>query len=398
MLINTNKKLPSLIPFIIFFVSIAYTQPYAIGKATISFTDASRNNRVIESDIYYPAQQAGTNVSVVAGTQKFPVISIGHGFVMSVDAYANLWNMLVPEGYIVVLPKTEGSFSPSHANFGKDLSFVIDAIQQEGLTNNSRFFNRVDTMNCVMGHSMGGGAAHLAAAGNNKIKTIATLAAANTNPSAITAAGNLTIPSLVFAGTYDCITPPPDHQDPIYNALKSECKTYISINGGSHCQMAESNGNCNGGEFLSGCSTPPITRALQHSIIKSYLIPWLQFQLKKDCNAGINFENLMKTDNKITFNNNCSFCVLSNAQGITLPAESRIYPNPFSENLFLDYGKQATEPVDIKIQGADGKIHLISRFRSGLIKINTSQLPAGSYFLHMTSRKENRIYKIVKSL
>ena len=396
MLKHTKKKLLSFIPCIILFISIAYSQPYSIGKTTISFTDATRNNRIIESDIYYPAQQAGTNVSVVAGTQKFPVISIGHGFVMSVDAYANLWNMLVPEGYIVVLPKTEGSFSPSHANFGKDLSFVIDAMQQEGLTNSSRFFNRVDTMNCVMGHSMGGGAAHLAAAGNNKIKTIATLAAAETDPSAIAAAGNITIPSLVFAGANDCVTPPPNHQVPIYNALKSSCKTYLSIIGGSHCLMANSNFNCNFGE--STCSpAPTISRTQQHAIIKSYLIPWLQFQLKKDCNAGSNFENLMKTDNKITFNNNCSFCIVSNAHSISVPAESRIYPNPFSENLFLDYGKQTTEPVDIKIQGTDGKIHLIRRFQSGLIKINTSLLPAGSYFLYLTNKKENRICKIVKT-
>jgi predicted dienelactone hydrolase len=102
-------------------------QPFAIGKTTITFTDGSRNNRVIETDIYYPASLSGTNVPVAGGSNiRFPVISIGHGFVMAVDAYANLWNMLVPEGYIVALPKTESSFSPSHANFGRDLAFVID--------------------------------------------------------------------------------------------------------------------------------------------------------------------------------------------------------------------------------------------------------------------------------
>ena len=64
----------------------------------------------------------------------------------------------------------------------------------------------------------------------------------------------------------------------------------------------------------------------------------------------------------------------------------------------LSERKQNAEPVDIKIQSADGKIHLISRYPSGLIKINTSHLPAGSYFLHLTNRLENRICKIVKVL
>ena len=387
---------------ILVFISVAKAQPYLIGQTTLTFIDPSRNNRAVETEIFYPAQQSGTNVAVTAGTLKFPVISIGHGFVMTVDAYYNLRDMLVPEGYIVALPKTEGSFSPNHANFGRDLAFVIDALQQEGLNSSSRFFSRVDTMNCVMGHSMGGGAAHLAAAGSSSIKSIATLAAAETNPSAIGAAGNISIPALVFAGSNDCITPPNTNQLPMYNALKSNCKTYISISGGSHCQMSMSNGNCNGGELFAGCTAPAITRSQQHAIIKSYLIPWLNYQLKNNCQAGASFESLMQNDNKISFQNNCTFCQVSNTSDIQLPKDYKIYPNPFQQTINIDNYQQEKGPLSVVLSDTEGRTIKKSLLTKDLlqnpIQINTSDLPTGCYFLQINNGKQTQSYKLVKQL
>ena len=100
-----------------------------------------------------------------------------------------------------------------------------------------------------MGHSMGGGASFLAAQLNSNIKTLVNFAPAETNPSAITAAASITIPSLIFAGVNDCVTPQNTNQIPMYNGLGSSCKTLISIIGASHCQMSNSNSLCNFGEL-----------------------------------------------------------------------------------------------------------------------------------------------------
>jgi hypothetical protein len=51
---------------------------------------------------------------------------------------------------------------------------------------------------------MGGGSSFLAVQYNPAITAIANLAAAETNPSAIAAAANITIPALVIAGANDC--------------------------------------------------------------------------------------------------------------------------------------------------------------------------------------------------
>ena len=151
-------------------------QSFAIGHRNVIYIDPSRNNRQIETEIYYPANIAGDNVAIAQG--QFPVISFGHGFVMVWSAYQNIWSSLVPQGYIVMFPRTEGNTSPSHAEFGRDLVFLIGKMQSEGTTANSPFFGAVGATSAIMGHSMGGGSSFLAVENNTTITTMITLAAA----------------------------------------------------------------------------------------------------------------------------------------------------------------------------------------------------------------------------
>jgi len=283
-------------------------QPFQTGHTSVTFTDPARNNRSIATEIYYPADVSGNNVPVTTAVQdRFPVLVFGHGFTMTWSAYENIWTALAPQGFILAFPKTEGSLFPSHSAFGTDLAFVATQMQVLGQNSASLLYQRIDSMNCVMGHSMGGGAAFLAAQQSASIKAIATLAAAETSPSAINAAASLSIPSLLLAGGNDCVTPPPDHQLPMYNALQSDCKTYISITGGSHCQMAEYNFYCAFGEAT--CSpSPAISRAQQHVVINRYLIPWLQSILKGDAAAGEVFDSTLRVDPEVTWLKNCVLC------------------------------------------------------------------------------------------
>lgn len=274
-----------------------YSQAYSIGSTTITFNDPSRSNRAIETDIYYPASSSGSNVPVANG--QFPVIAFGHGFVMTVAAYQNIWSTLVPQGYVVALPKTEGSLSPNHTNFAKDLAFVIGALQQAGATSGNHFNGKIAATAAVMGHSMGGGAAMLSIQYNAAITAVAGLAPAETNPSASAAAQQVTLPALILAGGNDCVTPAAQHSRLIYDNINSTCKWYLSINGGSHCQFANQNFNCSFGEAT--CSpSPAISRSTQQAIATEYLLPWLDFELKGICNPWISKQSAIATDNRLT--------------------------------------------------------------------------------------------------
>lgn len=115
-------------------------QPFNIGHRQLTFIDADRNDRPILTELYYPSATTGDNVPVSdVGGETYPVVAFGHGFVMEWSAYANIWNALVPEGYIIAFPRTETGISPDHLTFARDLAFIIRAIQEEGKTVGSPF-------------------------------------------------------------------------------------------------------------------------------------------------------------------------------------------------------------------------------------------------------------------
>lgn len=259
------------------FMFAAHAQPYLIGSRNITFNDPARN-RNIGTQIRYPGTTAGANAEVAEG--QFPVLVIGHGFAMGFDVYSNLWNYFVPRGYIVALPTTEGGLlpGPNHGAFGLDLAFVAQALQAANLDAASPFFGKVAPATALMGHSMGGGASFLGAANNTNIQALVNFAPAETNPSAIAAAAQVQVPTMVIAGANDCVTPIPAHQGPMYDALTT-CRAFINITGASHCQFAESNFNCNFGELTCSPSAA-ISRGVQHAIVNEIAGLWLDHFLK----------------------------------------------------------------------------------------------------------------------
>ena len=83
----------------LFFWTLSGFSQFDIGETSIVFNDTERD-RDIETFIYYPATESGEDVTVTDG--KFPVISVGHGFVMTYESYAYIWEHFVPLGYIEI--------------------------------------------------------------------------------------------------------------------------------------------------------------------------------------------------------------------------------------------------------------------------------------------------------
>ena len=275
-----------------------YSQ-YQIGHSTITFNDPSRSGgfgsgggpgRQIQTEIYYPSYTAGENTAV-ATFPNFPVIVFGHGFAMGWDAYANIWQHLAPQGYILAFVRTEGSLipAPSHGDFGDDLALVATKMLALNGTAGSPFNGKVKQKVVIMGHSMGGGATMLAAENNASIAGIVGLAPAETNPSAVSVCGNINVPALIFSGSNDGVTPPIDNHFPMYQGLASSCKSYVSITGGAHCYFANSNFNCDFGESTSSQGIS-ITRAQQQQKTFQILDPWLNYVLNTDCYALADFQ------------------------------------------------------------------------------------------------------------
>jgi pimeloyl-ACP methyl ester carboxylesterase len=298
----------SLFLFIACSFTFALFSQFQVGHTTITFNDPARTGgtgsgggpgRQIQTEIYYPAATAGDNVALASG--QFPVITFGHGFAMSWDAYANIWQHYVAKGYILAFPRTEGSLipAPSHGDFAMDLQQVTDKTLALNTDVNSIFNGKILQKSAIIGHSMGGGAAILVASNTlntSHIQTVVGLAPAETNPSAITVAPNVGVPTLIFSGTADGVTPPADHHIPIYQGLNSICKAYISITGGAHCYFANTNFNCDFGESTTSTNIS-ITREEQQTATFNILDPWLDFKLKGICQSYQLFFQAMQSTN-----------------------------------------------------------------------------------------------------
>ena len=392
-----NKKFTTL--FFLFSVLIGFSQT-PVGHTTITFNDATRTGgfgsgggagRQIQTEIYYPAASAGNDVPVV-GT-NLPVISFGHGFVMSWDVYTPVWESLVNEGYIVAFPRTEGGFSPVHADFGKDLALIITKIQDLTTNASSLFFGKVGTNSAIMGHSMGGGSSFLAGINNPNITTMVTFAAANTNPSSVTASQQITIPNLVIAGQNDCVAPPVDHQNDMYDSLQSMYKTEITILGGCHCYFANSNFNCSFGEGT--CSpNPTITREEQQDATMDLTNLWLRKFLKNNCPAADDFQDSLALSPRITYRqNNPITCSSVGINSNTSLNNIVLYPNPANTSVHIGNISEATNYI---ITDVLGKAILTKTDLVNNEAIDVSNFNKGIYFIQLNSKSGQRVIKFIK--
>lgn len=202
---------------------------YTISQYTKTFYDASRN-RNIQTVIFYPVNAANPS-------ESFPYAIFGHGWLVSYSYTQDLTDAWVGLGWIVALPTTESGLFPSHQNFALDIVFLRGAVLSESSDPASPLYNKVIPLSVASGYSMGGGSAVLAASYDSGFDAVITYAAANTNPSAITAAASVYVPSLTLSGSSDNIAPPSSHQIPLYNNLASVYKSFVSLNGATHTNL-----------------------------------------------------------------------------------------------------------------------------------------------------------------
>lgn len=241
-------------------VVAGWAAPYYEGRIRLTVRDSVRGKDIPVTITYSCDSSSGDNRPLVgtgAGAiPTFGVVVVGHGYQMPVTAYKSLATTICQNGtnYIVVLPETGSGLFPNHNDFALDMVAVAAYIQREGKRKGSVWEGHIRNETLLAGHSMGGGAAFLAAkallqAGTPVLAGVIAFAPAETNPSSSTAAASVTCPTLILAGGVDCVTPLTSTVQPIYDKLAAKCKVLAVIPGASHCQFADANSTCNLGEL-----------------------------------------------------------------------------------------------------------------------------------------------------
>jgi len=178
---------------------MAKPPPPSIKNPTLEYFAYKGPNRVAIGDLA-PAGMPGLIFTPTSG-RRLPIVAVGHGWLQSVDRYADTMRYLASWGIIVVAPNTHRSVFSSQQGLALDLSRALRMVAYGDL-GAGRVRGDLRKLG-VLGHSIGGGAAILAAAKDDGIKAVVTVTAAETRPSAIEAAGKVNVPSLHLIGSKD---------------------------------------------------------------------------------------------------------------------------------------------------------------------------------------------------
>ncbi len=248
--------------------------PFAVSQRTVTVTRTS--GTTFTAQIRYPATSSAANAPFAAGAAPAPAITFGHGFLSAVDLYDSTMDHLASHGYIVIATTSEGSLLPSHANFALDMRQCLTWLEDQNALATSWLAGDVNTAAFgVSGHSMGGGASALAAGADARIKCLATLAAAETNPSAAAAASSIQRPCCFITGAQDGIVAPSSTLGE-YNNCDAP-RQFVSIAGGSHCGFIDS--------AIIACDGGTLARADQLSKTRALLLDWFNTHLRGNAAA-----------------------------------------------------------------------------------------------------------------
>lgn len=363
--------------------STANNGNYLIGEKDLSFSDSSLQNTNVAVHIWYPSNNAGTNVPIANG--QFPVLAFGHGFNLNYLDYTQICGHLATWGYIVVSPDVQNGFNVSHLEFAKELAGCLRFVQSEGNNSASFFYQHVDTMQGVFGHSMGGGASALVPTVYSTIDAVSGLAAAETNPSAIAALTTYIGPYQIISGSEDNTANENSNQIPMYNSATG-VKQWLSITGGAHCKFTDASTVC---DFVS--SSGSITRAEQIRITKKYVTAFFNYNLKEDLSAIVYLcgDSILSDQNQglVTFQTTYS-CIATSFDQNARTDEIKISPNPVLDQL------KASGTESFYIFNCHGKLLMDINIRSENHAIDLSHLTSGVYLLK--AKDSNASIKFIK--
>ncbi|HMN96813.1 MAG TPA: hypothetical protein PKC43_07200 [Phycisphaerales bacterium] len=249
---------------------LASPGPFLAGVRQVSIPRP--NGTSFNATVHYPALGGGVDAPFDPAAAPAEGITFGHGFLQPVTQYASTMAHLATHGFIVVASQSEGGFFPNHANFALDLRFSLDWLEAQDAATGSFLEGVVETDRFgAFGHSMGGGAAILAARDDPRIAALAPLAAANTSPSSIAAMPDVRAAVRLIDGSLDTIVPPATAGLQMYAGAEAP-KQHCMIVGGFHCGFTDDT-------FLF-CDSGSITRAEQLESVRRLLTEFFALHLR----------------------------------------------------------------------------------------------------------------------
>ncbi|MDA0803455.1 MAG: dienelactone hydrolase family protein [Planctomycetota bacterium] len=223
--------------------------------------------------VHYPGTSATIGAPLDPGHGPYPIVAFGHGFLAPVAYYQTTGAHMASWGLITIMPQTNTTVFAVHAAFAADLVSSLHWLAAQGTTVGSPWFGGVDAnARGVVGHSMGGGCAILAAQADPSIRCAVPWAALNTTPSSNTAALDVECATRLIIASDDTIVPPSSTAS-MYPNLAGPSQL-VTIIGGVHCAFADPS--------PLFCTPVGMTHAQQQAIVRRETMEFLLLYLRGD--------------------------------------------------------------------------------------------------------------------
>ncbi len=191
-------------------------------------------NRVLRGDLAL-AGIPGVVMTPESGL-GLPGIAFGHGWLQPTSRYLGTLRHLASWGIVAAAPATQRGPLPSHIGQSTDLRSTLDVLA--GVRLGPGRISVDPRCLGLAGHSMGAGAAVLAAAQDGRVRALAAFAAAETSPSAVAAADHCLVPALFLDAEDDSVTPAGRNAERIARAWRG--RTVVrTVDGSSDVGLAE---------------------------------------------------------------------------------------------------------------------------------------------------------------
>ncbi len=228
-----------------------------------------------QATVFYPAvAPGGQGAALDRSAAPYPALVFGHGYLANPTLYSETLGRLAVDGFVVIAPETRRTLLPSHSQFADDMRASLTWLVGESESSASLFTNaiRAGTFGAA-GHSMGGGAALLAASRDSRISVVSTFAAANTRPSSLGVVGRIRGNVQFISGSDDQIASLADHQRPLFQRVKA-AKQLVVLKGGSHCAFLD--------EDPPLCDSGAMDRDEQLALSRALMTDWFALHLQGD--------------------------------------------------------------------------------------------------------------------
>ncbi|MCC7384464.1 MAG: hypothetical protein IT384_21635 [Deltaproteobacteria bacterium] len=227
------------------------------------------------------------------GAPRGPLVVIAPGYQIAPAQYLTYAEHLASFGYVACTAAYSVGLVTSHVDAAADLTGAVDELLALGADSTSPFFDRIDSSRiALVGHSLGGKLAVLAAAADARVKAIVGLDPVDAAPFCTQARCPdatdllpLAIPIAVLGETLDA-TPvigtqacaPADGSYATFYDAASSPALEVTVTGAGHMSFIGSRATC--GLTCSACQTPTADQDQVLTLARSYLVSFLERHLR----------------------------------------------------------------------------------------------------------------------